>query len=85
MCNCITDISKKALEQLQKTAKSKNVSVVISEDGGLDCAFYLKGGEITYTPYRYISKTAGAEMGRKKVINIYHTFCPFCGKPYPKK
>lgn len=73
MCNCIQETEKKTTELLIKKNPDKQVlNVELVEIG-----FSFKGSQ-TYNTIKYTLNN------KKKSINIYHTYCPFCGEKYPE-
>lgn len=84
-CKCITEVEKKAANLLHKKHDDGNVHVInvsLREIG-----FSLSGGGVTFTTVDYQLEKTNRDVVKKpvkKTINMYHTYCPFCGKPYPK-
>lgn len=82
-CKCIENIEAKVLDKMQQDNAGKgNIKDAQMQNRGLsfDPDF---GGWFTYQEieYKLTPLKKDGTYGRKvtKKINIYHTYCPFCG------
>ena len=83
-CNCLSQVKKKILEKVKADSKAEGYRIV--ESGfereswfpvtRLYSAFLIKS---TFT------KKDGTESKPKNEhVSVFYTFCPFCGKAFPK-
>jgi hypothetical protein len=77
-CDCLEKLEQSLKEYYQKTeAKNSRIeSVTIN-----NLAISIGIGLITYNPatLTIVKDTANGEKVSNRKINMYHTFCPFCG------
>ncbi len=82
MCNCISEIEKKALYKLKEDkAQFGNVT----EAAFKHKAFSFKSGnDVIYNDIEYImtnkKKDGSTGATKKYTISMYHSYCPFCGE-----
>lgn len=87
MCDCIKKTEKAILERMKEENKDK---AIITEGtfNHMGLSFTGNAGWRTYQEFEYdftpIKKNGEEGRKIKKKVSMYHTYCPFCGKPYPK-
>ena len=93
MCNCITETEDKLFAHIKEKYPERTL-VHDSEEGLQNTAFTFgteedPGGTKLFIPFQYrytFEKKNGATSAiKKESVNMFFTFCPFCGVPYKPK
>lgn len=84
MCDCLEKAKDKILEHVRKqNDKTGKIDNGDFKNKGLSLN---GGGWKTYQPFEYemqnIKKDGSMGAIRKHTVDMYHTFCPFCGKKH---
>jgi hypothetical protein len=83
-CNCIKENEIRVKEQLAEKNEDYR-DMIITEANFQNVSFMFNGGVETYSPMKieYDQKNYKGEMKhKKKIINMSHGYCPFCGIKY---
>lgn len=92
MCKCLDEVEQKAFDHMkEKTEKQFTVASVNKEESHFQRKALMmsdNGGWRLYFEYQFVytPRLRSGDEGRekKKVVSIYPTFCPFCGKKFPE-
>jgi hypothetical protein len=78
MCDCITEIEKKALTTLREQQKTKKPVASVRMRG---VAFPMVGNKLTTRTCNMLEVEL---VGQKRSLemSMFHSFCPFCGEKY---
>jgi hypothetical protein len=76
MCKCLNDIKEKLLEQCKDNIKDP---ITIAYWGNVEM---LSGR--TFQVLHVETKKENAKRSKEHCLNMFHNYCPFCGKPYEK-
>lgn len=86
-CNCRSDIESKLLERFKsETPTWHNHAVTLSGYG-----FCIVEDKVITRPYAEVNRVAdmpkksGGYSVKRTKLNMYFTYCPFCGKPVVDK
>ena len=92
MCECLKETAKKASEMyVAKIEENYTVANWIDKGAFAHKSFSFNGGPSKIAMpfiFQYIKQKKNGEPERNvttNTINIYPTFCPFCGKKYPEE
>lgn len=85
MCDCLT----KATDSAMEVAISRNEGGIIKRDL-IQVGWPIKNGatgpQTTFTEFEYtfvpMKKDGSLAKPKKKIINLFHSFCPFCGEKH---
>lgn len=88
MCECRDDIEKKLTElyapklpgSREVEAKLMGYAITLGNDLGLGIRAYMPA-EIRHT---VTIKKTGADKRKTEKVNMYFSFCPFCGEKFKK-
>lgn len=78
MCNCEDENKRKILEKYPNMTNIENDNEFISLDT------FTPVITNSYTVSRKYNTKTGKERTEKKVINMVHKYCPFCGESFEK-
>lgn len=88
MCNCIKETEQKIIGNLKERFPEKTFNEELNRFQGtgmqnVALSFGENGGHKTYSEFKIESsfeKVNGTQSRPKKeTVNIYHSYCPFCG------
>ena len=81
MCNCISEIEKKILENLNENPEQRT-SLNISDGEWEHLSIYPKVRLFIKYDYKYTYHKKDGERSNphRSSVNIFFTFCPFCGE-----
>lgn len=81
MCNCINEVEKKILEEINKNSEGRNeFNVTDGEFEHLSIYPKVKLFIKYLFKYSYTKKNGERSKPINHSINIFFSFCPFCGE-----
>ena len=88
MCNCLINLKKNLLKDITELSTEKDFKIL--EGDFLNRALTFDPSDVKiYLEFKYISTFTRANgetsKPKSKTVNIFPTYCPFCGKEYKKK
>lgn len=78
MCDCITEIEKTALDDMQEKKRYKKPVAAVRMEG---VVFPITGDKMTTRTCNVLEVELEGQKKRQEV-SMFHTYCPFCGQKY---